>query len=198
MPGIVKIGRTEAESVEERVKALFTPTAVPHPFVCHFAAEVENCLRVEKALHQIFSEKRVHPKREFFRVEPEKVVIAICIDGRAKDVTPKGELIDKDEQDALDKAKYRRSKIKLDALGIKNDDELIFSRDENIKAIVTDGNKVKYGEEILSLSLAAQKILNYPRSVSGPLYWKFDGELLDERRQRMESKQFDAETEESD
>ncbi|MBI5875408.1 MAG: GIY-YIG nuclease family protein [Deltaproteobacteria bacterium] len=196
MPGLVKIGLT-TDSVESRIGQLSTQSGVPLPFECYFAAEVENCDKLEKTLHQLFSENRINPKREFFKIDPEKVVLAISI-GEFKEVTPGTAEIDKEEQEALEKVKARRPRLKLDALGIKPGDILTCSRDEMITATVVDGGKVNFQNEVMSLSAAALKALHSlgysTPAASGPGYWKFDGELLDERRQRIEAEQFDETT----
>jgi hypothetical protein len=193
MPGLVKIGLT-AESVESRIAQLSTHTGVPLPFECYFAAEVKDCAKLEKTLHQLFSENRVNPKREFFKVDPEKIVLAISI-GEFKEITPGVTEIDKEEQQALEKAKARRPRLKLDTLGINIGDVLTCSRDETITATVIEGGKVKFEGDALSLSAAALKALRRlgysTPAASGSEYWKFDGELLDERRRRIEAEQFD-------
>ena len=196
MPGLVKIGLTN-DSIESRIGQLSTHSGVPLPFECYFAAEVKNCNKLEKTLHQLFSENRINPKREFFKIDPEKVVLAISI-GEFTEVTPGMAEIDKEEQEALEKAKARRPRLKLDALGIKSGDILTCSRDEMITAIVVEGGKVNFQNEVMSLSAAALKALHSlgysTPAASGPGYWKFDGELLDERRQRIEAEQFDETT----
>ena len=120
--------------------------------------------------------------------------MAISI-GEFKEITPGAVEIDKEEQQALAKAKARRPRIKLVALGIKSGDILTCSRDENITAAVVDGGKVDFQGEILSLSAAALKALHSlgysTPAASGSDYWMFEGELLDERRNRMEAEQFD-------
>lgn len=197
MPGLVKIGLT-TDSVESRITSLSTHSGVPLPFECYFAAEVKDCAKLEKTLHQLFSEDRINPKREFFKTDPEKVVLAISI-GDFKEVTPGATGIDQEEQEALQRAIARRPRLRLDALGIKVGDILMCSRDENITANVVDGNKVSFQGEILSLSAAALKALHdlgySTPAASGPEYWKFEGELLDERRRRMEARQFEDPTE---
>jgi len=194
MPGLVKIGSTEGESVESRITQLSGASGVPLPFECYFAAEVKDCGKLEKTLHQLFSESRINPKREFFKVDPEKVVLAIGI-GEFKEITPGAAEIDKEEQEALEKAKARRPRLKLEALGIKPGDILTCSRDETITATVVEGNNVNFGGEILSLSAAALKALHSlgytTPAASGSWYWMFEGELLDERRQRMEAEKSD-------
>lgn len=197
MPGLVKIGLT-TDSVESRIANLSASTGVPLPFECHFAAEIPegvNLEKIEKTLHQLFAEHRINPRREFFKVEPEKVVLALSI-GSFKEVTPGRADIDPVEVKAMEKVKeQRRARINLAALGIQVGDELVLSRDENIKAVVLDGNKISYQGEILSLSAAALKALQEmgyrSTSVSGSDYWMFEGELLDERRIRLEAQQFE-------
>ena len=74
----------------EETPNLSTATGVPLPFDCHFAAEIPdevNLEKLEKTLHQLFAERRINPKREFFKVEPEKIVLALSIGG-FKEVTP--------------------------------------------------------------------------------------------------------------
>jgi hypothetical protein len=193
IPNMVKIGLTN-DSVEARIAQLSSSTAVPLPFECYFAAEVKDCVKLEKILHQLFSEHRVNPKREFFKIDPEKVVLAISI-GEFTEITPGVAEFDKEEQAALEKAKARRPRLKLDSLGIKVGDILTCSRDETLTATVVDGGKVSFQGDILSLSAAALKALHSlgykTPSASGSDYWIFDGELLDERRRRMEAEQFD-------
>lgn len=197
MPGLVKIGLT-TDSVESRIANLSASTGVPLPFECHFAAEIPEGVsleKIEKTLHQLFAEHRINPRREFFKVEPEKVVLALSI-GSFKEVTPGRADIDPVEVKAMEKVKeQRRARINLAALGIQVGDELVLSRDENIKAVVLDGNKISYQGEILSLSAAALKALQEmgyrSTSVSGSDYWMFEGELLDERRIRLEAQQFE-------
>jgi hypothetical protein len=194
MPGLVKIGVTSAETVEARLTQLSSSTSVPLAFECYFAASVAEPDRIEKVLHQLFSEQRVNPKREFFRIDPEKAVLAISI-GTFKEVTPGEAEVPVEEREALEKVKARRPRIKLEAIGVKTGDILKFSRDESIVATVLEDGKVQMDGEILSLSAAALKVLlklGYnTTAASGSEYWMFDGELLDERRRRVEAEKFD-------
>jgi len=193
MPELVKIGRT-ANSVVERLTDLSRSTAIPLAFECYFAAEVENAAALEKKLHELFSEFRINPKREFFKVDPEKIVLAISI-GQYKEITPAMAEVDADEQEALEKAKARRPRLKLSAIGIMAGDQLQFSRDETIVATVVGDGELSLDGDILSPSAAALKLLKNigykTPTASGSEYWKFQGELLDERRRRLESERFD-------
>lgn len=193
MPGLVKIGLT-GDKVENRITQLNAVPGIPLPFECYYAAEVDDMKRVESLLHQLFSEHRINPKREFFKIDPEKVVIALSI-GHFKEVTPGEVEVDAEEQAALEKAKARRPRLNLEAIGIKPGDVLTFSRDESRTATVLPGNKILMDGEETSLSAAALKLLQElgytTPAAQGPAYWMFDGELLDERRRRLEAEQFD-------
>ncbi len=192
MPGLVKIGQT-IDSVETRLTQLSAHTGVPLPFECYFAAEIEDAGKLEHQLHQLFSEARVNPRREFFKVDPEKVVLAISI-GKFKEITPGDATVEQEEKAALERVKARRPRIKFEAIGIKPGAVLTFSRNESVTAAVVDGGKVNLEGEILSPSAAALKVLNRmgykTPTASGSEYWKFEGELLDERRRRIEAEQF--------
>ena len=198
MPGLVKIGCTKGESVETRVSQL-NNTSVPLPFECYFAAEVEDCGKLERTLHQLFAEDRINPKREFFRVDPERVVLAISI-GKFCTVTPGTVQVDIEEQVALERQKARRPSVKLASLGIKPGSTLVLSRDESITSIVVDDSKVEFLGEVQSLSSAALRALHSlgysTPAASGPGYWMFEGELLSDRRRRMEADQFGGTTDE--
>lgn len=193
MPNLVKIGYTDA-SVESRLTELSRASGVPLPFECYFAAEVADAIKLEKTLHQLFAETRVNPRREFFRVDPEKVVLAISI-GEFKEITPGMAEVESDEREALEKVKARRPRIKLDAIGILPGAVLSFSRDEAVTATVVDGGRVDFEGEVTSPSAAALKVLRrmgyQTPTASGSEYWMYDGELLDERRRRIETERFE-------
>ncbi|HEY5328398.1 MAG TPA: GIY-YIG nuclease family protein [Acidobacteriaceae bacterium] len=194
MPGLVKIGCTTG-SVQDRIRDLSSPSGVPLAFVCHFAAEVDNMAAKEKTLHQLFGDQRENPKREFFRIAPEKVVLAISM-GPFVEVTLGNPKIDPEEDKALEKAveseRKKRSAINLAAIGIPPGTRLTLTRDENVFATVVPGNKVEYLGEVMSLSaaaLAALHQLGYKTpAASGSDYWMIDGDTLDEIRIKKEAK----------
>jgi hypothetical protein len=65
--------------------------------------------------------------------------------------------------------------------------ELKFIRDESIVCTVAPDQKhIEFQGELTSLSTAAQKVLGYKWRVQGPAYWTYEGEILDERRIRLE------------
>lgn len=194
MPGLVKIGVTTGD-VAGRLTALSTATGVPIAFECHYAAVVEDAVRVEKLLHQLFAEYRINPRREFFRIEPEKVVIALSI-GNFREATDGVAEVDPEERQALEEVKARRPRINLSAIDVPPGTKLTFSRDEDVTAVVAvDGRNVDFEGECISPSAAALKALHRmgytTPAASGPEFWMVDGELLDDRRRRIEGEQFD-------
>ncbi len=192
MPGLVKIGLT-TDSVENRVAQLSSHSGVPLPFECYFAAEVGDASRIENILHQLFSENRVNPRREFFRIDAEKVVLALSIGG-FQEIKLGTTEIEKVEKEALEKVKARRPRLRLESIGIFPGDVLTFSRDESVTATVLPDNKIEFEGKETSLSPAALEILTRmgysTPAASGTGYWMYDGELLDERRRRIEAEQF--------
>ena len=76
MKGLVKIGKTTQLDVAERMKQLYG-SGVPVPFDCAFACQVKDATEVQKALHFAFGGSRINPNREFFEIEPERVIAVL-------------------------------------------------------------------------------------------------------------------------
>jgi hypothetical protein len=187
MPGYVKIGKTST-SLEQRVKELSSSTSVPLPFTCFYACIVNNASFVEHQLHDAFDNNRVNPKREFFQISPERIVSALKL-AEIEDITPKKDLIESHEdREALNEVhKEMRERFNFKMVNLPVGTELVFSRDNNIKAKVVDEKSINFENKTTSLSASAQKILGYDYKVQGTAYWMFEGETLDERRRRIEN-----------
>jgi hypothetical protein len=192
MPGLTKIGCT-TQPVEERIRELSVTSGVPVAFKCHFAAEVTEMAVKEKTLFQLFADKRVNPKREFFEVPPEKVVLAIRM-GTYAEVTPGKVDLPPDEQTAFEKAEEaetgKRANFRFDKVDIPVGADLTFTRNEDLHATVTPGNKLRYDGQILSITgaakLALQKVGTNWEHVQGTLYWMYEQKTLDEIRRNKE------------
>jgi hypothetical protein len=183
MPGYVKIGKTT--DLESRIRSLDT-TSVPLPFECFYACTVKDAGYAERQLHDAFLDHRVRSSREFFEISPERVVSALKL-AEVENMTPKKDFVESQEdQQALNQARTNRAIFNFKMVDIPVGAELVFSRDENIKARVVDNRSIEYNGEITSLSNSAQKILGYDYGVAGTDYWMFEGETLDERRRRFE------------
>jgi len=188
MPGYTKIGKTTSP-IEQRMRELDS-TGVPLPFECYYAALVHDINFVEKKIHDAFDDHRVRQRREFFRVDPERVQSALELTG-GDDVTPRDDIVeDAEDQAALNKARERRAVFNFRMVEIPPGSELVFVKDEEAKCIVVDNKRVEFEGEITSLSASASKIarrLGYNwKTIAGPDYWEYEGETLSERRYRME------------
>lgn len=73
MPGMLKIGYTDRSPGERLQEANVTCTWIPLDFSVEFAKHVKDPNKKEQTIHAILAEKRVNPKREFFRVTKEEV-----------------------------------------------------------------------------------------------------------------------------
>jgi T5orf172 domain len=188
MPGYVKIGRTTT-NLEQRILDLSSSTSVPLPFTCFYACTVKNAQFAEHQLHDAFDDNRVNPRREFFRIDPERVVAALKL-AEIENITPKKDFVEtKEDQQALNEARTRRENFSFKMVHIPVGSKLVFSRDESIEAKVIDNRLIEYNGEETSLSDSARNILGYDYRVAGTLYWMYEGETLDERRRRLESEE---------
>ncbi|MBT4206958.1 GIY-YIG nuclease family protein [Candidatus Woesearchaeota archaeon] len=187
IPDIVKIGMTS--DLTTRMRSLYN-SSVPVPFECYFACTVNDMSFVEKQLHDGFDDFRVNPRREFFRIDPERVVSILKM-VMIEDVTPKGDIVeDEIDQRSLDKEKKVRGRFNFDMINVPVGSILTFVKDPTITSTVVDKHKIKFEDEVHSLSSSTLKIVHRMgytwKQVSGPTYWMYEGETLTERRSRME------------
>lgn len=185
MPGLVKIGMTTQLEVDDRMKQLYG-TGVPVPFDCAFACQVRNASEVEKALHFAFGASRINPNREFFRVEPERI-IAILKLLKVDDVTRQleetieSDVTAVDRQSAQTLKEARRPRMNFHELSIP-DGSVLISKDGAHQAIVVGEKKVQFNGSECSLTAATRKMLglpdNYPLQPSP--YWTFNGKTIKE------------------
>lgn len=183
MPGLVKIGITSQNDVESRMEQLYT-TGVPVPFECNYACKVRDAREVERAIHFAFGDSRVNPRREFFKLLPERVVAILKllqIEEVTKEIIEEVDTReDAEDRDSARKLKEaRRPKLNFEELGIPIGAILKF-RDGDDEAAVIAGNLVRYQGEEVSLTMATRKILglreDYPLQPSPR--WNFNGKCL--------------------
>ncbi len=188
MPGYVKVGKTTT-SVEQRMRDLDT-TGVPLPFECFFAARVADCDKAERLLHDAFEDHRIRPRREFFRISAERIASALKL-AALEDVTPRDDVVeDRDDEIALNKARERRGRFNFRMIGLEPGATLTHVKDETVVCEVVDNHRVLYQGEIMSLSMAALKVVHgmgYTwKAVAGTEYWEHEGRTLDELRRELE------------
>lgn len=179
MPSLIKIGKTKRKDINERLNELYK-TGVPLPFKCEWAGEVEDCNELELILHNAFSDRRINLKREFFKLEPEQVIPLLkklCI----KEITSQVETaLNKDvsveEKNAA--KEYHRPMLNFEEMNIPMNAELIYTKDENIRARVISSKKITYEGEEYSLTALTKQLLNNDYNVAPCPFWTFEGKNL--------------------
>jgi len=184
MPDLVKIGMTNRDNVDARLKELFT-TSVPVPFECEFACKVTDCARVEKAIHIAFNPYKIHAQREFFKINPEQVIAILKLLDRTSDITKEiTEEINNDltevDKAAGEKLKTnRRPPLNFKAMGIPVGAKLLYAKDGNsIEVKVCADRKVLFKGIESSLTAVTQELLGLDYAVQPTSYWLFEGKNL--------------------
>lgn len=189
IPDLIKIGRTT--NLEERVKSLSSHSGVPVPFEVYYACIVSDSSKVEKHIHDGFGDHRINPRREFFRINPERILSILKL-VEVQNITPNVDFVeDPDEQKSLNNERGRRTNFTFSSVGIPVGTTLHFVRDENVTVTVVDDKNVEFEGEVKSLTQSSLILLNRDHgwnssSVTGPRYWVYENETLSERRLRLE------------
>jgi hypothetical protein len=187
IPDLVKIGMTN--NLKNRLGSLYN-SSIPVPFECYFACTVSDMEFVEKQIHDGFDDFRVNPKREFFRINPERVVSVLNL-VMIDDVTPKEDIVeDEIDQRSLNNEKKTKDRFNFEMTKVPIGSVLSFVKDPSITAIVVDKHKIEFNGEVTSLSKSALEIMkgmgyNW-KTIKGTGFWTFESETLTERRTRIE------------
>ncbi|HID36380.1 MAG TPA: GIY-YIG nuclease family protein [Ghiorsea sp.] len=163
------------------MRQLYT-TGVPLRFECEYACVVEDCSKVEKAFHHAFGNCRINSSREFFTIEPERVIAVLELLS-ISNVTPKvggylSENVTPEEKFSAKKMKSsRRSNMNFSVMGLPIGSILIF-KDGNTSVKIVEEKKVELGGDVCSLTAATKKLMNTDYSVQPAPYWTFEGRTL--------------------
>jgi T5orf172 domain len=183
MPGIVKIGLTTRGDMKQRLQELFT-TGVPVPFDCVFACEVDNCDEVERALHIAFGPNRIHPKREFFQLEPEQPLAILKLFQKKETTDEVNHVLDGSstplDREAGEKLKkQRRPPLDFYVMGIPDGSVLSFHGTEEEKtAAVCSNKKVRYNGKEYSLTQLTSELMGLDYSIQPTPHWSYHGRSL--------------------
>lgn len=141
-------------------------------------------------MHQAFADHRTRTTREFFEVDPQRIMAALKLT-RGLDVTPKSDIAeDEDGVNALEKATRKpRKKYKFSDAGLKVGDIINYANNNQITAQVISEKKVLFEGEETSLSKSALSLLHRDgytwQTVNGWQFWMFEEETIAERLERM-------------
>ena len=198
-PRLVKLGYTS--DLHRRLDDLNHSTALPYAFHVYAVYETDHELE-DKALHKLID--RLNPDlrtteilngkrrvREFFEMSPEdaySILDAIArisgTEDRLYHTTPAGNKVE-EERDA-EQSGTRQPPFKFSKAGLKPGDVVEFVQDRNKRATVVDDSHVEYEGDTWSLSALAEQLTGRS-SLRGPQFFTYEGELLTDRRDRMEA-----------
>lgn len=186
MPGLVKIGMTNRDDLDARMRELYT-TGVPVPFECPYACKVthRDCAKIEKALHRAFAPDRINANREFFRINVEQAKAILELfhhEDVTEDVTEEieNDLTPEDKAASI-KAQLHRPALNFYEMGMEKGDVLVWKDDPTIQVIVMSDRKVSYkGEEVSISSLSAQLKGYKSKYISPTPHWLYKDRLLSE------------------
>lgn len=207
-PQYVKIGY--AKDVKQRLAELNRSTAVPFAFRVYATYEVDSELS-DKKLHSILdklnpdlrSAEKIDGKsrtREFFTITPEdafSILEAIAEINNYRSLLKKWKASADEQRDEElaqkidEQHRERMSVFAFSKCAIKPGEQIEFCCEGNIHSgelfEVADDKHVIYNGEPWSLSALAKELLNCKYQVAGPLYFKYNGEWLNDIRTRLET-----------
>lgn len=189
MPGYLKIGQTSGDSSDDvvrRMGELYNHTGVPRPFDCEYAAVVGDYQKVEQTILYAFDHLRVNPRREFLEgIDPIRVRAILQLHA-IKEVTPEATGIEYSEQSIQDKPP-KAERFTFQMVGIPVGATLEWADDSEKKCTVLDGRtRVEYEGGIYLLYPLSAHLKGWSNA-QGSKYWLYEGETLQERRNRLES-----------
>lgn len=212
--GWVKIGMTERNDIESRLRELNAPPNIPLSYRCYAVYEVDNPQLVEKHIHSLIDrvDDSLHARenlsngrireREFFRISPETAYgifndVATLRNDR-ENLRLHVPTQEQAQEEALAENQPKRTNNSFKLLGLPIGEEIMFMFDDSISArVVDDKNLVEYQGEKYSVSALALKLLVEKRGwlasshVNGWRYFVKDGITLSELRERVEGLETD-------
>ena len=143
-------------------------------------------------MKQILLKKHADEKRNLFLIDPE-FINTLIQNHKLKKVTVTLDVAkDIAALEVLKKynAKFaKRDNINFKEILIPIGSTLYYSEDPSITCVVKSENKVIFEQKIMHITTAAKIIrqrLGKGISISGSGYWKFENEILEKRRKRLE------------
>ena len=209
LDGWVKIGMTERNDIEQRLKELNTPTNIPLSYRCYAIYEVENPSEIEKRIHSIIDrvDDSLHAReqlengrireREFFKISPETAYgifkdIA-AIKGNPESLKLYIPTLQQTQEQELAESKTKRSNNSFKLLNIVVGERIRFLYDDSIIAkVFDDKNQVEFEGVQYSVTGLAKKILvekfgwSKDLSVNGWRFFMHNSIVLNDLRDEIE------------
>lgn len=174
---------------------------MPFSFRVYATYKVEsNLSEIEKAIHNLIDkidyDLRAREEadsgrlreREFFALDAENAYgvlreIAILRGDEGKLVKTKQTKQEKAEEQVAKTVEIQADRRKaanfsFERKGIKPGAEIVFYKDDSLKAIVLDDKYIKYNGQRFTLTGLAKKILGKNSGIAGPMHFKLNGKIL--------------------
>lgn len=214
LDGWVKIGMTERNDIESRLKELNAPPNIPLSYRCYAVYEVDNPQLCEKHIHSLIDavDDSLHAReqlsngrlreREFFRISPETAYRIFnnvaALRGDLEKLRLYAPTQEQAQEEELAASPAKRGNNSFSLLGLPTGEKIFFLFDDSISANVSDNkNLVEYQGDQYSVSALARKLLIEKRGwldssqVNGWRYFTKDGITLSDLRERIESYETD-------
>lgn len=205
LEGFVKIGYASDGNLESRLKNL--NTAVPYRFRVCALYETDTDAPSDKIIHALIDaiDPELHVNAidengrpytsEFYKMSPEDACSLLKhitkVSGTEarltiKEASQEEQQEEADAEGAREQLRNRRSNLRFSLIGLTPGDEVHFKNDPSETAIVCDDKHVTYEGEKYSLTGLAQKLFDTDKPLQGPAFFTYNGELLTDRRMRIE------------
>ena len=143
-------------------------------------------LTLHKIIDSLNSELWVNKRREFYHMDAKSAYDFLRAVAELSGTEDRMKLLDEDDEVIPEKTK-RRPPFSFKAAGIPFGSVIQFRKNPEIIAKVKDDRHIIYKEKTMYVSELAQILLNVDYVVQGTLYFLYDGEVLNDRRNRFES-----------
>lgn len=203
-PEYVKIGY--AANLEKRLEQLNRSECIPFAFRVYAVYEVSTPLQ-DKELHSLID--RLNPElraidtfngktrtKEFYAMSAEDAYALLESIARLSGttdklhrLTPEGhELVDEEAAAEIQaEAKERKSPFSFFKCGIPVGAEIELIGHSEVIATIKEERQIEYQGKLYSLSYLAQKILQTPYPLQGPVHWIYQGRKLSDIRTEREA-----------
>ena len=200
MPEYIKIGY--ADNVEERVKTLNNNPCLPFSFRIYATYGV-SVQFADKKLHSIIDQLNPDLRaievrngkirtREFYAMDPEAAYSILLVIAEIHGFQDRLKLWEKTDDDKTNEenndkainAKKKAAAFRFSLANIPIGAIIAFKDDPSKTAEVISDRKVKYEDEVYSLSALASILTGKETALQGPIYFTYQGEILDVLRKK--------------
>lgn len=211
LDGWVKIGMTERNDIERRLRELNSPSNIPLSYRCYATYEAEDPGEVEKHIHDLIDQ--IDPslrareqqanghirEREFFKMSPEAAYrIFKSVAGLRHDMEHLTlripTIAQSQEEEIAERRTIRSSNNSFKLLNMQIGEQIAFLYDDSITATVENNkNRILFEGEPYSVTGLAHKLLvehhgwNENSTVNGWKYFTKDGITLSDLRAIIEN-----------